>query len=240
MSAPDTNDRLTRLIEGAGPANPFRKALTPSRPEEGALDANEGFHGLENPSGGLPGPMMDGPPYTVKDGSFRLFHAVKQAWHAHDRMEERTPFHKTYVDQLQRAVDTLPLEGDHYHLPLRSKDGTVAGWAQFKRVPNRERPVLATVLGPQMKPGGQNIEAMLKQGSAPESNATPRAAGKFDTDHIDPRPPESSAWNRRHQHLFSRETSGYALDRAFDGVNTRPLNEVIEDGKAPAETGDLW
>ena len=239
MSAPDTNDRLVRLIEGLGPANPFRKALTPSRPEEGALDANEGFYGLENPSGGLPGPTMDGPPYTVKDGALRLFHAVKQAWHAHDRMEERTPFHKSYVDQLQRAVDTLPLEGDHYHLPLRAKDGTVAGWAQFKRVPNRERPVLATVLAPHMRPGGQNIETLLKQGGAPESNDTPRSAGQFDTDQIDPRPPESSSWNRRHRHIFAPEDKAYAINRAFDGVLTQPREEVIESADAPSQTTEI-
>ena len=239
MSAPDTNDRLTRLIEGTGPANPFRKALTPSRPEEGKLDANEAFYGLDNPAGGLPGPMMDGPPYTVKDGSLRLFHAVKQAWHAHDRMEERTPFHRSYVDQLQLAADMLPLEGSHYHLPLRAKDGTVAGWAQFKRVPNRKKPVLATVLAPHMRPGGQNIEEMLKQGSSPETNTNPGSAGKFDTDQIDPRPPQSSSWNRRHQHLFSPEDKAYAINRAFDGVLTSPRHEVIESGNIPSEVTDL-
>jgi hypothetical protein len=236
----ETNDRLTRLIEGAGPANPFRKALTPSRPEEGALDANEGFHGLENPSGGLPGPTMDGPPYTVKDGALKLFHAVKQAFHAHQRMAERTPFKKGYVDELQKAVDMLPLEGPQYHVPLRTKDGVVAGWAQFKRVPNRTRPVLATVLGPNMVPNGPNIEAMLKSSSAPGTNDAANESGLFDTDHIDPRPPESTAWNRRHQHLFSREIPNYALNRAFDGVSTQPAHEVIEDGIAPAQTADLW
>jgi hypothetical protein len=87
---------------------------------------------------------------------------MKLAWHAHDRMMERTPFHPSYVDQLQRAVDTLGLEGDEYYLPLRNKDGSIAGFAQFKRVPNRKWPVLATVLGPRMRPSGENIEMMLK------------------------------------------------------------------------------
>jgi hypothetical protein len=44
---------------------------------------------------------------------------VKQAFR-HDRMEERTPFHKSYVNRLQLAVDTLNLKGNQYHLPLRA------------------------------------------------------------------------------------------------------------------------
>lgn len=236
---PETNDRLTRLIEGAGPANPFRRAVTPSRPEESELAAMTSFHDIEAPAGGLPGPMMDGPPYTVKDGALRLFHAVKQAFHAHDRMEERTPFHKSYVNQLQLAVDTLNLKGNQYHLPLRAKDGTVAGYAQFKRVPNRKTPVLATVLGPQMTPGGHNIESMMKMGSDPETNTSPRASGKFDTDHIDPRLPESTSWNRRHRHLYAPETGRYAIDKAFDGVLTNPRHEVIENGALPSDVTDM-
>lgn len=244
----ESNDKLTRLTEGAGPANPFRKSLTPSRPEEGELDVMTSFHDIEAPAGGLPGPMMDGPPYTVKDGSYKLatrllskhFHAVKLSAHAHDRMEERTPFHRSYVNQLQLAADMLPLNGEAYHLPLRAKDGTVAGYAQFKRVPNRNKPVLATVLAPHMTPGGENIESMLKHGSAPNTNDAAYEAGQFDTDHIDPRPPESSAWNRKAQHGFAPEDGAYALRKAFDGVDTKPLYEVIEDGIAPAETAELW
>lgn len=86
---------------------------------------------------------------------------VKSAAHPHDRMEERTPFHRSHVDFLQRAVDTLALTGEAYHLPLRDKSGNVVGYAQFKRVPNRSTPVLATVLDPTMKPGGENVEARL-------------------------------------------------------------------------------
>ena len=236
---PETNALLRQLIEGAGPANPFRRGTTPSRPEEGVLDVNTAFHGLENPAGGLPGPQMDGPPYTVKDGGLRLFHVVKTAWHAHNRMEERTPFHKSYADHVQRAVDTLALKGDVYHLPLRAKDGSVAGYAQFKRVHNRPTPVLATILGAKMTPSGQNIEPMLKQSMSPEVNGLAIASGKFDTDHIDPRPPESSAWNGNHQNLAAKEQGQYVFRRAFDGVTTNPRHEVIEDGIAPSEIPDL-
>jgi hypothetical protein len=31
--------------------------------------------------------------------------SVKLAFHAHDRMEERTPFHRSYTNQLQLAAD---------------------------------------------------------------------------------------------------------------------------------------
>ena len=66
--------------------------------------------------------------------------SVKLAFHAHDRMEERTPFHRSYTNQLQLAVDTLKLTGEAYHLPLRDNAGKVVGYAQFKRVPDRKSP----------------------------------------------------------------------------------------------------
>lgn len=87
---------------------------------------------------------------------------VKLAFHAHDRMEERTPFHRSHADHIQLAVDTLKLKGEAYHLPLRDKDGKVLGYAQFKRVPDRDTPVLSTVLGPKMKPRGENVEPKLR------------------------------------------------------------------------------
>ena len=90
-----------------------------------------------------------------------------------------------------------------------------------------------------MSPGGENIEAMLKRGSQLETNATPRASGQFDTDHIDPRPPESRAWNRRHQHGFAPEQGEYALRKAFDGVTTNPMHEVIESADGPSNIPDM-
>jgi hypothetical protein len=236
--SPESNAKQIRVIEGAGVANPHRRALVPSRPEEGALDAATIVDAVENPVGGLPIPMPEGGPYVVKNGAARLFHAVKRAWHAHDRMEERTPFHRSHVDYVQHAVDTLNLPGDAYHLPLRAKDGGVAGYAQFKRVPNRKGPVLATVLAPYMKPSGQNIESMLKQGSEPETNADVSTSNKFTTDHIDPRPPESRAWNRVHRHP-NQETAAYALRQAFNNATRGARHEVIEDGHAPSEIPDV-
>lgn len=236
MSSPETNGSLTQLVDALGQNNPFRRWYSSARPEEGQLDVNTLFYGLENPPGGLPGPAPEGPPYTVKDGAF---HVVKQAAHAHDRMEERTPFHRSYADDIQMVVDTLDLKGQEYHLPLRSRGGKVEGYAVFGKVPNRGRPVLKTVLAPHMKPSGQNIEAMLRKSAALETNDSPRASGQFDTDHIDPRPPESSAWNRRHSHGFAPEQASYAFRRAFDGVTTKPKYEVIESAEAPSQTPDM-
>jgi hypothetical protein len=65
------------------------------------------------------------------------------------------------TNQLQLAVDTLKLTGEAYHLPLRDQSGKVVGFAQFKRVPDRKTPVLATVLGPKMKPRGVDVEPKL-------------------------------------------------------------------------------
>lgn len=86
---------------------------------------------------------------------------IKHADHAHDRIRERTPFHESHVDLVQRAVDTLGLGQGTYHLPLRHGDGVVAGYAQFRSVPNRKYPVLTTVLGPTMTPTGVNIEDLI-------------------------------------------------------------------------------
>lgn len=80
-------------------------------------------------------------------------------------MESRTGFHRTHVELVQRAVDTLGLSGDAYHLPLRRADGSCDGYAQFRRVPGRAYPVLKTVLGPTMTPSGTNIEHLLRKSS---------------------------------------------------------------------------
>lgn len=86
---------------------------------------------------------------------------TKHAAHPHDRIRERTPFHEGHIELVQRAVDTLALGEGTYHLPLRLGDGAVAGYAQFRSVPNRRYPVLTTVLGPTMTPSGANIEEMI-------------------------------------------------------------------------------
>jgi hypothetical protein len=104
----------------------------------------------------------------------------KSAAHAHDRMQERTDLHPSYVDLVQRAVDTLSLPKGSYHLPLRNQDGSVHGYAQFKGVPNRKAPVLATILGPKMRPGGQDIEAMIKLNHFVEADEMRAPVGKLE------------------------------------------------------------
>jgi len=93
-------------------------------------------------------------------------YTVKQAWHAHDRMEERTSFHRDTVDDIQKAVDLMGLKPGSYHLPLRDKNGNIAGYAVFKGVPDRKTPVLSTVFHRYARPPGQDIEAMLKSSAA--------------------------------------------------------------------------
>lgn len=114
---------------------------------------------LPKPGSSIAGPTIKGAPAAAppppKPGE------LKTSAHAHERMVERTDFHPAHVDLIQRAVDTLSLGPGTYHLPLRSQDGAVQGFAQFKSVPNRRSPVLATILGPEMRPGGHNIESMI-------------------------------------------------------------------------------
>lgn len=130
--------------------------------------------------------------------------------HPHDRMSERTEFHPSHVDMIQRAVDTLGLPKGSYHLPLRKQDGSVAGYAQFKGVPNRKAPVLATILGPAMRPGGRDIEAMLKLGRFVERDEMKAPVGPL------ARPGR-------------QETPSYAIDRAFTNA-TQPTGDAVEAG----------
>jgi hypothetical protein len=99
---------------------------------------------------------------------------LKTAAHPHDRIEERTPFHRSVADYVQAAVDSKQLTPGKYYLPLRNKDNSVSGYAQFRSVSNRQYPVLVTVLGPMMVPSGENLEPKfypVKSKVAADSNA---------------------------------------------------------------------
>lgn len=211
---------LTPVSEGTGAAYPASRSNGASRKEQVPLEVgtafanNDFFNWYDRPTDA-------GPPY-----------AVKGAGHAHDRMEERTPFSRSNVRPLQRAVDTLGLPPGSYHIPLHGRNGEILGYAQFKSVPNRRHPVLATVLGPDMTPTGTNVSTYVKAaGIAPETNVTPMAEGKFDTDNLDPRPPESRAWNLAHTLAGRQESKVYATRRAFDQMRN-PTGDVQE---APIE-----
>lgn len=87
---------------------------------------------------------------------------MKHAGHAADRMDERTGFHPSNVQKIQKLVDLMGLAPATYHLPLRDEGGGVGGYAVFKGVKNRKNPVLATVLAKDMRPPGEDIEHMFK------------------------------------------------------------------------------
>lgn len=121
---------------------------------------------------------------------------AKFAAHAHDRMRERTPLSPRLVNVLQRNADQLNLQGQTFHIPLRVDGGRLVGYAQFRPVPDRPKPVLVTVLGPQMRPRGADIEHMLKSGQM----LTP------------PSPPKRPLLESR---PGSSETPLHAMSRAF-------------------------
>jgi hypothetical protein len=203
------------VSEGTGTAYPASRFNGASRDEEvplgvgSSFDANDFFASYDRP-------MDSGPPYAVKGAS-----------HAEDRIEERTPLPRSTIRPLQAAVDKMGLPPGTYHLPLRGKNGEVVGYAQFKAVPNRDRPVLATVLHKYMSPGGQNIERMMKTGAQPETNVSARSEGLFSTDQLDPRRPESRAWNLAHQLAGRDETQEYETRRMFDQMK-HTFPEAIE------------
>jgi hypothetical protein len=221
-----TEQRLQHVVpvtEGTGVASPASRSGEASRKEEvplgvsGSFNANDFFNWYDRP-------VDEGPPY-----------AVKGAAHAHDRMEERTPFARSNVAPLQRAIDAMGLPPGRYHLPLRGRDGRVLGYAQFKSVPGRASPVLATVLGREMQPSGMDLGTFVKgAGLSPETNVTPVAEGKFDTDNLDPRLPESKAWNLAHTLAGSQETKHYAMRRAFNHMS-EPTGEAQESAGSPPQ-----
>lgn len=131
--------------------------------------------------------------------------------HAHERMKERTAFHPSHVDMIQRAVDTLELPKERYHLPLRHQDGSIAGYAQFKGVENRKTPVLATILGPAMTPSGPNIEGLIKLNRFIEQEPQRRFVGDLE------RPGR-------------QETDAYVIHRAFTNL-TQPTGAVMEHAR---------
>ncbi len=211
---------LTPVIEGTGAAYPASRSNGASRKEQVPLEVSTSFNNNDF-FNWYDRPADSGPPY-----------AVKGAAHAHDRIEERTPFSRNNVRPLQRVVDSLGLPPGSYHIPLHGRNGEVLGYAQFKSVPNRKHPVLATVLGPEMTPTGTNVSSYVKvSGLSPETNVTPMSEGKFDTDHIDPRPPESRAWNLAHTLAGRQESKQYAMRRAFDQIR----NDTGDAQEAPIE-----
>ena len=147
-------------------------------------------------------------PYDEGNYFFR-----KESTHPEDRMTERTPFNKKYVDLLQKLVDTMQLTTiDEFHLPLRDHTDALQGYAQFKKVPNRKYPVLVTVLNKNMKPRGANLEHMLKPGQN-------KLSGLFTTDQLSPRPPESKAWILNHTRIDQPRSQEQEIQFSFDRMN---------------------
>lgn len=90
----------------------------------------------------------------------------KEARHAHDRMEERTPYSRSLVELLESRVKKRYPELPHgeYFVPLQDRGkGDVQGYGVFRTFGKRERtrPTLVTILGNRMKPKGQQLPPSL-------------------------------------------------------------------------------
>ena len=90
----------------------------------------------------------------------------KDARHAHDRMEERTPYDKSLVELLESRVRNRYPELPHgeYFVPLRERGkGEVEGYGVFRTFGKHEktRPTLVTILGNRMKPKGNPLPISL-------------------------------------------------------------------------------
>lgn len=90
----------------------------------------------------------------------------KEARHAHDRMEERTPYDRSLVDLLETRVKNRYPELPHgeYFVPIQDRGKSeVQGYGVFRTFGKREktRPTLVTILGNRMKPKGQQLPPSL-------------------------------------------------------------------------------
>lgn len=85
----------------------------------------------------------------------------KLAAHAHDRIEERSTLSRALVDEAQKRLKDLPKDGAaSYHWTARQGD-QVLGHLAVKRVGKEQKLVVATFLGPQMKPSGVELTDQL-------------------------------------------------------------------------------
>jgi len=201
--------------------NPGRGNGGASRAQQVALEAGTSFRNNEQVTLNEPS-AQEGGPYAVKDAA-----------HPHDRMEERTPFHRDGVDELQRVVDQIGLPPGVYHIPLRGKGGEVLGYAQFKGVPNRASPVLATILAPYMRPGGTDLSALTKRAAvSPATNVSPREQQLFSTDQLATRLPEGLVWNGRYENPGAVNRD-YAIRRGFDNVAQATTSDTPDMGFDP-------
>lgn len=99
----------------------------------------------------------------------------KEARHAHDRMEERTPYDKSLVELLETRVRNRYPELPHgeYFVPLRGRgQSDVSGYGVFRTFGKHDktRPTLVTILGNRMKPKGNPLPGSL--GKVPSKYVT--------------------------------------------------------------------
>lgn len=90
----------------------------------------------------------------------------KIALHADDRLRERAPeVDPQVLEDLRDKLKVIRLPRGRYYTKLKTRKGSHAGYAAIKTVPTRKGPipVLATVLGPEMMPGGRLLDDKLEK-----------------------------------------------------------------------------
>lgn len=152
--------------------------------------------------------------YQWMERNAAAVYTVKDAAHAHDRMEERTPLHRDNVEVLQQHADGRGVAPGHYYVPLRDRAGNVFGYAAFKTVPGRKDPVLATVLGRGMNPKGLDLI---------------KAGGLFTTDRRAPRPDEALSRVGRETRVGDGKTGVAGIAQEFNAADTLRDTDTIDD-----------
>ena len=90
----------------------------------------------------------------------------KDARHAHDRMEERTPYNRSLVELLETRVKSRYPTVPHgeYFVPLQDRGSAeVRGYGVFRTFGKHDKtsPTLVTILGNRMKPKGLQLPVNL-------------------------------------------------------------------------------
>ena len=85
---------------------------------------------------------------------------VKLGAHAEDRLTERTNLDPSIIKSLRKDIQKAPIPYGSHHVEL--EDGSFAVLKDVSRK-GKKRHVVATVLGPDMKPPGVNIARSMKQ-----------------------------------------------------------------------------
>lgn len=170
--------------------------------------------------------------------------------HAAERLEERTTLHPDTVPLLEAEADRVSgqLLPGKYYLPLNDAVGNRTGYAAFKTVPSypSHKLVLATILGPNMKPKGESLSHLMMQPRIRGSRDANEFFGLKTADAGPDEKKEESAFGRLKNKVTEisnkpgvikarKAVGGYLGTNVMNQASTIPLSLMLgpEEGRPP-------